>query len=247
MRIPFRCGIRRVGGIDLRKRTGCRRVDAWNRPTRVVRMSEPGPEVPPGGVAPRIDPSELKLLLVQSRAALRIYIARKIPPELVRVLDADDIVQEAHVAAFRRIDSFRSDGPEAFGRWLAAIAVNCLRNGLQRARALKRGGGAAFARAPMNRDDSTFALLKLIAGSDQTASRTAARTEALSQLESALGGLPAHYREAIALVHIEGHSCAEAAVRMNRTERAVHGLCRRALRLLAVRMEEAGMIFSPLN
>ena len=68
--------------------------------------------------------------------------------------------------------------------------------------------------------------------------------EALAALEEALVGLPARYQQALRLVHLEGKAVAEAAERMNCTDRAVHGLCRRGLKLLGEQLESANMFLS---
>ena len=52
------------------------------------------------------------------------------------------------------------------------------------------------------------------------------------------------YRKALRLVHIEGRSVAYAAQQMGRTERAIHGLCRRGLKLMQQCMAGASNYFS---
>ena len=55
--------------------------------------------------------------------------------------------------------------------------------------------------------------------------------------------LPAHYEQALRLVHIEGRSVREVAEAMDRTERAIHGLCRRGLQMMREQLESTTNIF----
>ena len=61
-------------------------------------------------------------------------------------------------------------------------------------------------------------------------------------VEAPLAELPEHYRRAIWLIHIEGCSVRSAAESMGRTDRAIHGLCRRGLGLL---QEKLGTLLEP--
>lgn len=55
--------------------------------------------------------------------------------------DADEVCQEAFLAAIQRFDTF--DGRSAFQTWLFRIAANKARDFADKARAAKRGGGLA--------------------------------------------------------------------------------------------------------
>ncbi|MFQ5413765.1 MAG: RNA polymerase sigma factor [Phycisphaerae bacterium] len=191
------------------------------------------------------DTVALTQLLTASRGALGAYVAVRLPAELQGVVDADDIVQETYVEVFRHIGRFKPEGAYAFERWLATIAIRKLHEAVRRRRALKRGGGAHAVRAPARRfEDSLVSLLDMVAGSNSTPSRVVGRREAGAAMEQAIGELPPHYAEAIRLVYLEGCSVAEAAERMGRTDRAIHGLCRRGLKLLHGKMGSASMFLS---
>lgn len=191
------------------------------------------------------DTVALKLLLTESHGPLCERISRRVFGDLQRVVDVEDIVQEAHVEVFRRIRSFEPRGPGSFSRWLTAIAINRLRNAIKRHRAAKRGGGR-IARSPSDRriEDSTIALLSALRSPEKTPSRCVARREAVDAVHSALDELPEHYRRAVWLVHIEGRSVRETASQMGRTERAIHGLCRRGLKLLETRLQSSSRFLS---
>lgn len=179
------------------------------------------------------DATALKLLLLELHDAVCRSIARRLPPGLGRTIDPEDVAQEAYVQVFRHVRSFQPRGEDSFRRWVTTIALRRLRNAIQRQRARKRGGGApAAAVAARSFEDSCVALLDLLAAPGRTPSRTLAAREAAQVVNEALAGLPDDYRQAIRLVHLEGWPVAHVAAEMGRTERAIHGLCRRGLERL---------------
>lgn len=191
------------------------------------------------------DSVALKLLLTNSRPRLRGYVIGRIPRDLARVVDADDLVQEAHMEVFRYIDTFEERGPDSFFRWVATITLHKLRNAIRRHRAIKRGGGKApITLVSKGIEDSTIALLDHLAGPGNTPSRSVARGEAVRAVHLALEGIPESNRRAVWLLHIEGRSAKEAATDMGKTERAVQGLCRRGLTLLRGELQSASRFLS---
>ncbi len=186
------------------------------------------------------DTVALQLLLANSRDSVCQYIAGKVPTALAQHVDADDIVQEAHIEVFRRIDGFVPGGPDSFRRWVSVIALSRLRNAIRYHGAVKRGGGENVVQATArSRSDSTIALLDLLAGPGRTPSRSVARAEAVHAVETALAQLPEQYEQAVRLVHLEGCPVKDAARHLGKTERAVHGLCRRGLDQLRNQLESA--------
>jgi RNA polymerase sigma-70 factor (ECF subfamily) len=186
------------------------------------------------------DTTALKLLLTETHDQLCRRLQRRIPPDVAKIIDVEDVAQEAHIEVFRHIDEFKSDDVIVFGRWVMAIGLNRLRNIIRHTRAKKRGGGRVEIRgASPAAEDSALVLMDALAGADQTPSRAMARGEAIEALEDALNALPEHYRQAVYLVHIEGCRMGEAAHVMGRTERAVQGLCRRGLRQLRHQLKRA--------
>lgn len=176
------------------------------------------------------DTVAVTVLLTRSRQAMHRLLVSKIPRDLQSVVDADDVLQETQIDAYRNLDRFEHRGPDSFDRWIGTIALRRLRNQIQRHRALKRGGGRAGVSAPPEK--SIVTMLDLMAGPEKTPSRRAARREALSAVDAALALLPDHYRQALQLVYLEGLSHEEAAERMGRTASAVHNMCHKAKRKL---------------
>jgi RNA polymerase sigma-70 factor (ECF subfamily) len=130
--------------------------------------------------------------------------------------DADDVVQDAFVAAFRALHRFRSGEP--FRPWLLRIVVNRSRNavrGRQRARALA-DRAAAWHTEVLGEDPVAGAL-------------TAERREALVR---AMGGLRAADREILALRYLLDLSEAETAVALKVPRGTVKSRTARALERL---------------
>ncbi len=201
------------------------RLDEAERELELVRRAVAGED------------AALKLLLLEAHAGLCSYVARRMPADLRPALDAEDVLQETYTQVFRRIGQFEPRGATSFQRWLLTIALRKLRNAIARERAAKRGGGVRLVEVDVRtREESCVALLDLLAAPGQTPSRCMARQEAVQAVEVAFQQLPEHYRQALWLTHFEGWSAARAAAEMGRSERALHGLCRRALKLLRDRL-----------
>ncbi len=183
------------------------------------------------------DEVALKVVLTRTRRGLREYICRKIPHDCQHLFDADDIVQVAHMSIFQNMDLIRSTLPGSFQRWTRAIALNRLRTAVRAYRTAKRDPARVQpGDRRLSHEDSRMALFDTISGSGRTASKAVARAEAVSMMETALATLPRHYRQVLQLVHLEGLRIGEAAAIMGRTDRAVHGLCRRALKHLETQL-----------
>ena len=174
-----------------------------------------------------------EVLISEIRPPLCDHIARYIPASMRRLIDGDDLIQEACVIATRRIRDFVPETPRSFYRWMAAIALSCLRDNIKRYRAAKRGGkGHAVERVRPGIEESSIQVWNMLAGPDQTPSRVVRGSEASRAVLDAIAKLPEHYRQAVWMVHIEQRTVADAAARLGKSERAIHGLCRRGLKLL---------------
>lgn len=194
--------------------------------------------------AVRGDAAALKVLLLNGHAQLCASIGRRIPGDLRGFIDPEDVTQETYTRVFQHIRQFRAIGPDAFSRWTATIALRRLRNLIQWQRAARRGGGRAAGTGAVNTEDSMLSLLDLVTASGPSPSQVVARRDAVDAMQSALAGIPDHYQRAVRLVYIDGRPVAEAAAEMGKTERAVHGLCRRALQLLHERMGSVSQFLS---
>src|SRR6476620_7641732 len=82
----------------------------------------------------------MEQLLVQAHDGLIRYIRRRLPLDLERIVDAEDILQETFKAAFIQMSTLQVRNYAGFAGWLTAIARNQLNNVSRSLRARKRGG-----------------------------------------------------------------------------------------------------------
>jgi len=106
--------------------------------------------------------------------------------------DAEDLVQEAFLAALERIDTFQAG--RAFAPWLYRILVN-------------RGLNARKARALRVTEE----IPATVAASGALPDRAAERSELRGELRSALDALPERQRLVVELFELEGFTSPEIA------------------------------------
>jgi RNA polymerase sigma-70 factor, ECF subfamily len=129
--------------------------------------------------------------------------------------EAEDVMQEAYVKAFVKLDQFA--GEAKFSTWLTKIAVYEALGRLRRAKRQEE--------LPETMDTS------------DSPERTAYGRELQSAVESAVDALPPLYRTAFMLREIEDMSVAETADCLGITEETVKTRCHRARALLRSRLE----------
>lgn len=131
--------------------------------------------------------------------------------------DAEEVLQEAMISAFRRAGGFRGDA--AVGTWLYRIVLNACFDRLRRRRP-----------APVPGSDEVIALL---AGDRPGPEEVAVRHALAAEVEGALAQLSVDQRTALVLVDIEGHSMEEAAVILGCAPGTVKSRCSRGRARLA--------------
>ena len=183
------------------------------------------------------EPTPTDLMLFAERARLLAYVKRHLPLELQAWVDPNDVLQDAYFEAFRRLAQFKATDENSAFRWLVTIARHRIVELLRTRRTARRGGPDAHAA----QGDSVVAMLAELAIHLRTPSRSAARHEFMAALEQSLNRLPPDLGEALSLRYIQGFSCAEIGEKMGRTERAVHMLCNRALKVVRRELRSVSM------
>lgn len=186
---------------------------------------------------------DLEILLLQRAERLHDSVRKRIPSKLRSVISPEDVLQDVWIAAFRTFSVFQNDRPDAFDRWLNALATRKLLDALRRQARLKRGGAEKFATAAHS-ESSFLALIEKVAGDQTTPSSQGAKREATHAVQIALARLPDVYREAITLRYLRACSITEIASYMNKTPAAVHSLLHRGLRMLAELLGPPGQFLS---
>lgn len=145
--------------------------------------------------------------------------------------EAEDVVQEAYVRAWSKLDQF--EGRASFATWLTRIAVH---EALARARRRRRehagsfGVGAADEGGPMVDGDE-------VRDAGPGPQELAAGHELLTVLQAAVDALPDAHRLVFVLREVEGLSGAEAAEALETTEGAVKVRLHRARAALRRHLE----------
>jgi RNA polymerase sigma-70 factor (ECF subfamily) len=135
--------------------------------------------------------------------------------------DAEDVVQEALLKAFRQLDRF--EGRSSFGSWLHRIAANCAYDALRR-RERDRG------RPPSGFDaEETLATLP---ASDPSLDRLVHGTEVRHRVQVAMARLSSLERSAFVLRHFEQLSTREIGDVLGLETNAVKQCVFRAVRKL---------------
>ena len=156
----------------------------------------------------------------------------------------DDILQDVWITAFKSYPSFRSNGPDAFDRWLSVIVNRRLADALRTAGAIKRGAAHHVLRDSDRRQRSCADLFGRLASSQRTPSREVSAREAADAVLIALSSLADSRRRAVQMCYIEGCSRAEIAQAMRRSSAAVNSLIYHGLRELRARLGQADHFLS---
>lgn len=148
------------------------------------------------------------------------YIRARLGPRLRGKVEAVDVLQEAYVTAFGKLDDFAYRGPGSFAAWVCRIAGHVVADAADHFGALKR-------RSP----DGTRNVTALI---DRARSRTgpataAERAEQLERLEAALDELADDERQALLLRYFHERTLDEVAEELGLHVSAVRRLIGRAM------------------
>jgi RNA polymerase sigma-70 factor, ECF subfamily len=162
---------------------------------------------------------------------LRARLAGRIPNRWQALLSPEDVLQQTFTDAFLQIDQLVSRSDCSFAAWLHRIADNNLASALSMLEAQKRGGDRRKVDL-RGRDDSLAELYELVAATQSTPSRHAARDEAHRALEQALEQLPDEYRCVVRMFDLEERSAAEVAEAVGRSPGAMYMIRARAHRWL---------------
>lgn len=115
--------------------------------------------------------------------------------------EADDIVQEAIIRAYTRLETFRGDS--RFGTWLYAVASNCIR---MRLRTIKRKGALKI-------EDNQIEVEKSIADNADyipaLPDKACMNVQMFAAIEEAMNDLPEKYAQVLHMWAYEGKNLKE--------------------------------------
>ncbi len=154
-------------------------------------------------------------------------VRRQLPRKLLRRMAVSDVIQETFTTAFEKLPDFEGPHEDSFRRWLARIAeLKVLRYARDHLDVAKRAAGRELSRGDR-------VPTQQFVGRDPSPSAHAVAGETEAALNGALAGLSDDDRTILRLVHDEGMSVADAAVRLGRSVEAARKLYGRAVSKLA--------------
>jgi RNA polymerase sigma-70 factor (ECF subfamily) len=142
---------------------------------------------------------------------LLVFVRAKLGAALRAKIEAEDVLQDAFVAALKSFNDFEYTDDGAFLRWMCRIIDHRLRDAHDFFAAKKR---------------QEIALPKSAPTGPVTA---LGRAENRQQIEAGLTRLSDEHREVLLLRYFEGLSAEDAGERMNRSAGAIRNLAARAL------------------
>lgn len=197
--------------------------------------------IQPSSDRTRLTDGELILMAKRGdEAAVRILIQRhnqslfRIARSVVGNLDdAEDIVQEAYVKAFTRLDGFR--GEAAFATWLTRIALN---EALGRLRRRRTTVDLVEAESDVSESGGPIIMFP-ISPQPSTPEADAGRQQVRHVLEQAVDRLPDAFRVVFVLRDIEGLGGEQVAALLSLKPETVKTRLFRARRLIRKEIEKA--------
>lgn len=144
---------------------------------------------------------------------------------------AEDMAQEAFIAAFRKLSTFERRA--AFSTWLTAVALNSYRARLRRDGPPSLGLDALINRQPSRADNLPSSL--------ESADRQYEARQTAEVLRRAVLTLPARYRDAMVLFHLQELDLEETAGVLGLKAGTLKARLHRGRELLRRRCEALGL------
>lgn len=169
--------------------------------------------------------------LERFRPYLRVLARTNLDPRLRGKVDPSDVVQDALVRAVRALAQYRGTSEAELAGWLRQILVRTLANTVRDLTRDRRDAGREQSLQAAV-EQTSVRLEAWLAADSSSPSGVAVRNEDVARLEAALDRLPDDQREALTLHYLQGWTLDAVAGHLNRTQAAVAGLTKRALRQL---------------
>jgi RNA polymerase sigma-70 factor (ECF subfamily) len=180
------------------------------------------------------DEGAARVLFAKYFPLLRARVRRRMSSRFRSKSSESDVIQEAYMAAFRRLAEFEDRGDGSFGRWLGGIVDNKFREEVRRHLGTEKRD-VRRERGTVGSDAAPPATSR-----ERSPSSAAMATEEMFTLVRAIERIPEQYRTVLHLLYEQGLSLKDAGERMNRSPDAVRMLYGRALAALAESMGRKG-------
>jgi RNA polymerase sigma-70 factor (ECF subfamily) len=181
-------------------------------------------------------------LLGQHRDYLRRVAQARMDGRLAQRVDASDVVQEAQMEAFRRIDDFLRDPQVPLKIWLRQLLIDRI---LMEQRKHLGAARRAVARECRN-DGASFDAGALLLAGGASPSRMASERETHERVLSLLDSLQEKDREILMMHFVEGLSGPESAAALGIEPATARQRLGRAIRRLRQAVNEQGLSASSI-
>jgi RNA polymerase sigma-70 factor (ECF subfamily) len=177
------------------------------------------------------DRDALAQLFQMNHDRLWRMVTFRMDPRLHGRIDADDVLQEAWLAAVQRIDHFLVDASRSIFVWFRLITSQTLVDIHRRHLGTqKRNAGVEFSlQSGWSPDSTSMSLSQYLAGKASTPSHAAQREELAVTLRVALESMQETDREVLALRHFEQLTNRETAQILGISEQACSDRYMRAI------------------
>ena len=194
----------------------------------------------PTDATPYADDREIAdAVLGGDREAFRTIVDREAPVVIAtcrRILgdatEAEDVAQDAFLIGYRKLGTYRGDGP--LGGWLLRIAIREARD-----RALRRVATTDLDEIA-TRDRGGRLLADVLADQGDDPTSTIESREQADRLREAIDELPSHYADAVRLRYLDDLSFSEIAALTGRPEPTVRTHLHRGLVRLRATFDAEG-------
>jgi RNA polymerase sigma-70 factor (ECF subfamily) len=159
------------------------------------------------------DQSAFAELIGPHTERLKRFVQLRMDQRLTRRLDAMDIVQEATMEAYRRLETYAANPPCRFFLWLRTLTAQKLIDAHRHHLGTQKRGGAqevSIFRGPMP-EASSVMLANQLMGRLTSPSRQLHRAEVQLQVQKAMNALDPIDREVLVMRHFEHLSNDETA------------------------------------
>jgi len=157
------------------------------------------------------DQAALAELFDRHRDKLRRMVQLRLDGRLAGRVSASDVLQEAYIDAFKRIDHYFDKPDQSFFGWLRLVVAQRLADVHREHLAQKRSAGRDVSIHPAGSQADSACIAAVLLGHLSSPSQAAAKNEAFARLEAALEQMDALDREVLVLRHFEELSNAETA------------------------------------
>jgi RNA polymerase sigma-70 factor (ECF subfamily) len=187
------------------------------------------------------EPTDFDARFQMWRGDIYGFVDRRLNSKLRRRLDPSDVVQETHLAAFRRYEEFLRHQPMPFRIWLLRTAQQQL---IQAYRVHLVTAKRSVEREVAWSDRSSILLAQGMAVADSSPSKVIGREELVELVRTAVESLQDLDREILLMRHIENRPYEEIALLLEIQPDNARQRCGRALIKLRKIMSELGLIES---